>query len=135
MLLNSTWERNSVQWKKKIHCQRSTSVWNTMEKPALSSRVRIKNRSLQPGERKPLRKRPSNDSSPVWTFSWCLFRASLLFSLFPQLSALHTNLASPRQVSWCCSKLQDNQQSGTGRNGEDIPIKLKHQQDFVIHAP
>lgn len=42
---------------------------------------------------------------PVWTFPLCFFRASLLLNLFPQLSALQMNLASPLQASLCCSKL------------------------------
>lgn len=57
---------------------------------------------------------PRRDFSPAWTFSWCLLRASLLFSLFPQLPALHTNLALLGHVSWCCSQLRDRRGRGVG---------------------
>ena len=40
---------------------------------------------------------------PVWTFPLCFFRASLLLNLFPQLSALQMNLASPLHASLCWS--------------------------------
>lgn len=51
------------------------------------------------------RERERERDWPVWTFPLCFFRASLLLNLFPQLSALQMNLASPLQASLCCSKL------------------------------
>lgn len=58
--------------------------------------------------------------SPAWTFSWCLLRASLLFSRFPQLPALHTNRALLRQVSWCCSQLRAGEGVGGAGGGEEL---------------
>lgn len=62
------------------------------------------------------RERPCNKKRrrfpPVCTLPLCFFKASLLLNLFPQLSALHMNLASPLHASLCCSKLWTRNMSG-----------------------